>query len=201
MPFISRTPRPPYYAVVFTSINADVDHVSVIASPLASVTAPLTLEVGPATVSVPVVLVTLIRPAPPAVAVKFAPSVSVMKTPPEPEAAVIVPAVVRMFASTVPMPLVPAAGVARLTVQIVVLCLRLGFGLEVIVEVLAVEACLTVDAELAGAHEGMEDIQTADVGVAAHDDIIHDGPDVGADMGMGIRGADLGAQRIDGNRV
>jgi len=26
MPFISKTPRPPYYAVVFTSINADVDH-------------------------------------------------------------------------------------------------------------------------------------------------------------------------------
>lgn len=26
MPFISRTPQPPYYAVVFTSINADVDH-------------------------------------------------------------------------------------------------------------------------------------------------------------------------------
>jgi heme-degrading monooxygenase HmoA len=26
MPFISRTPKPPYYAVVFTSINADVDH-------------------------------------------------------------------------------------------------------------------------------------------------------------------------------
>ncbi len=26
MPFISRTPEPPYYAVVFTSINADVDH-------------------------------------------------------------------------------------------------------------------------------------------------------------------------------
>ena len=26
MPFISRTPNPPYYAVVFTSINADVDH-------------------------------------------------------------------------------------------------------------------------------------------------------------------------------
>ena len=26
MPFIARTPEPPYYAVVFTSINADVDH-------------------------------------------------------------------------------------------------------------------------------------------------------------------------------
>ena len=26
MPFISRTPKPPYYVVVFTSINADVDH-------------------------------------------------------------------------------------------------------------------------------------------------------------------------------
>src|SRR5262245_30598892 len=26
MPFISKTPKPPYYAVVFTSINADVDH-------------------------------------------------------------------------------------------------------------------------------------------------------------------------------
>ena len=27
MPFISKTPKPPYYAVIFTSINADVDHV------------------------------------------------------------------------------------------------------------------------------------------------------------------------------
>lgn len=26
MPYISKTPKPPYYAVVFTSINADVDH-------------------------------------------------------------------------------------------------------------------------------------------------------------------------------
>ena len=26
MRFISKTPRPPYYAVVFTSINAEVDH-------------------------------------------------------------------------------------------------------------------------------------------------------------------------------
>jgi heme-degrading monooxygenase HmoA len=26
MPFISKTPSPPYYAVIFTSINADVDH-------------------------------------------------------------------------------------------------------------------------------------------------------------------------------
>ena len=26
MPFVSTTPPPPYYAVVFTSINADVDH-------------------------------------------------------------------------------------------------------------------------------------------------------------------------------
>ncbi|MFO0995426.1 MAG: antibiotic biosynthesis monooxygenase [Alphaproteobacteria bacterium] len=26
MPFISRTPEPPYYAVIFTSINADTDH-------------------------------------------------------------------------------------------------------------------------------------------------------------------------------
>jgi len=26
MPYISRTPTPPYYTVVFTSINADVDH-------------------------------------------------------------------------------------------------------------------------------------------------------------------------------
>jgi hypothetical protein len=26
MPFISPTPRPPYFAVIFTSINADVDH-------------------------------------------------------------------------------------------------------------------------------------------------------------------------------
>jgi heme-degrading monooxygenase HmoA len=26
MPFIAKTPRPPYYAVVFTSINAAVDH-------------------------------------------------------------------------------------------------------------------------------------------------------------------------------
>jgi heme-degrading monooxygenase HmoA len=26
MPFVARTPKPPYYAVVFTSINAEVDH-------------------------------------------------------------------------------------------------------------------------------------------------------------------------------
>jgi hypothetical protein len=26
MPYISKTPKPPYYAVVFTSINANVDH-------------------------------------------------------------------------------------------------------------------------------------------------------------------------------
>jgi len=26
MPFITKTPKPPYYCVVFTSINADVDH-------------------------------------------------------------------------------------------------------------------------------------------------------------------------------
>jgi heme-degrading monooxygenase HmoA len=26
MPYISRTPKPPYYAVVFTSINGKVDH-------------------------------------------------------------------------------------------------------------------------------------------------------------------------------
>jgi heme-degrading monooxygenase HmoA len=26
MPFIARTPEPPYYAVVFTSINAETDH-------------------------------------------------------------------------------------------------------------------------------------------------------------------------------
>ena len=26
MPFIARTPEPPYYVAVFTSINADVDH-------------------------------------------------------------------------------------------------------------------------------------------------------------------------------
>jgi hypothetical protein len=26
MPFIAHTPEPPYYAVIFTSINAEVDH-------------------------------------------------------------------------------------------------------------------------------------------------------------------------------
>lgn len=26
MPYISKTPKPPYYAVIFTSINAPVDH-------------------------------------------------------------------------------------------------------------------------------------------------------------------------------
>lgn len=26
MPYICKTPKPPYYAVIFTSINADVDH-------------------------------------------------------------------------------------------------------------------------------------------------------------------------------
>jgi len=29
MPFIARTPEPPYYAVIFTSINAEVDHTSI----------------------------------------------------------------------------------------------------------------------------------------------------------------------------
>jgi hypothetical protein len=31
MPFIAKTPRPPYYAVVFTSINTDVDNTEHIA--------------------------------------------------------------------------------------------------------------------------------------------------------------------------
>jgi heme-degrading monooxygenase HmoA len=31
MAFISKTPKPPYYAVIFTSINADVDHVEHVA--------------------------------------------------------------------------------------------------------------------------------------------------------------------------
>src|SRR6267378_620342 len=88
----------------------------VTASPLARVMAPLPVEVGPATTSVPVVLVSVIGPAPVAVAVKLAPSVSVMNTPPEPAAAVIVAAVVRILAPAVPMPLAPAAGVVRLTV-------------------------------------------------------------------------------------
>ena len=26
MPYVAKTPKPPYYAVVFTSINANVDH-------------------------------------------------------------------------------------------------------------------------------------------------------------------------------
>jgi heme-degrading monooxygenase HmoA len=26
MPYVAKTPKPPYFAVVFTSINADVDH-------------------------------------------------------------------------------------------------------------------------------------------------------------------------------
>ena len=26
MPFVAKTPKPPYYAVIFTSINAEVDH-------------------------------------------------------------------------------------------------------------------------------------------------------------------------------
>src|SRR5206468_6508248 len=78
--------------------------------------APLPVEVGPATVRVPAVFVRLIWPAPVAVAVKLAPSLSVMNTPPEPAAAVMVPAVVRIFAPAVPIPLVPAAGVTRFIV-------------------------------------------------------------------------------------
>jgi heme-degrading monooxygenase HmoA len=27
VPFVSKTPKPPYFAVVFTSVNADVDHI------------------------------------------------------------------------------------------------------------------------------------------------------------------------------
>ena len=26
MPYVSKTPKPPYFAVIFTSVNADVDH-------------------------------------------------------------------------------------------------------------------------------------------------------------------------------
>src|SRR4030095_1857755 len=86
--------------------------------PLDRVTGPLPVDIGPATVSVPVVLVRLIAPVPVAVAVVFAPFVSVMKTPPEPAAAVTVPAVVRMFAPAVPIPLAPVVGVARLTAPV-----------------------------------------------------------------------------------
>ena len=67
------------------------------ASPLEIVIAPLPVELAPFTVSVPVVLVRLIGPAPVALAVKLAPSDSVMKTPPDPVVAVTVPAVVRMW--------------------------------------------------------------------------------------------------------
>src|SRR5574341_349733 len=83
--------------------------------PPVRVMGPLPVEVAPATVSVPVVLVRLIAPAPVAVAVKLAPFVSVMNTPPEPDAAVTVPAVVWIFAPAVPIPLAPTVGVVRMT--------------------------------------------------------------------------------------
>src|SRR5207253_4113255 len=51
-----------------------------------------------------------------AAAMTLAPSVSRMNTPPEPAAAVIVPAVVRIFAAGVPIPLALALGVVRSTV-------------------------------------------------------------------------------------
>ena len=67
---------------------------TLIASALLRVMLPVTLLVAPAMFSVPLVLVNAMSPAPVAVAVKLAPSVSVMYTPPEPVAAVMVPAVV-----------------------------------------------------------------------------------------------------------
>src|SRR5262250_447424 len=90
----------------------------VTASPLDRVIAPLPVAIGVATESVPVVLARVIGPAPVAVAVKLAPFVSVMKTPPEPAAAVMVSAVVRTGAPTAPMPLVPDVGVRRATVPV-----------------------------------------------------------------------------------
>src|SRR4029453_3226757 len=89
---------------------------SVTASPLVSVIAPLPVDVGPATVSVPVALVRLIAPAPVAVAGKAAPSVSVTKAPPEPVAAVMVPAEVSTLAPGEPIRAV-AAPVRRVTVS------------------------------------------------------------------------------------
>jgi len=75
----------------------------VTASPLASVIAPLPVDMDPV-VSVPLVLVTLMAPAPVAVAVTVAPSVSVMNTPPVPEEAEMDPAVVRILVATAPIP-------------------------------------------------------------------------------------------------
>src|SRR3984893_17198172 len=77
-------------------------------------TGPVPLVIGPATVSVPPV-VRFTGPAPAAVAVKVAPSVSLMKTPPEPAAAVTEPAAVWTGAPAVPMELAPAAGVVSVT--------------------------------------------------------------------------------------
>src|SRR5207247_6447130 len=91
---------------------------SVTASPLDRVIAPLPVEIGVATVSVPVVLVRVMAPAPVAVALKLGPFDSVMKTPPEPAAAVIVSAAVRMGVPATPMLLAPAVGVATPTVPV-----------------------------------------------------------------------------------
>ena len=82
-----------------------------------SVTAPDPVPVAPEMVSVPVVLRRLTAPASVAVAVKAAPFDSVMKTPPDPVDAVIVPAVVKIGATLVPM--APAAApVDRATVPL-----------------------------------------------------------------------------------
>src|SRR5262244_1892972 len=88
------------------------------ASPLESVMAPLPVEIGVAMVSVPVVFVREIGPAPVVDTLKVAPFVSVMNTPPEPAAALIVPAVVRIGAPAAPMPLAPVVGVVRFTVPV-----------------------------------------------------------------------------------
>ena len=89
---------------------------SVIASALDSVSVPPPVTLAPAMFKVPAVLVSAMSPvAPVTLAVKLAPSLSVINIPPVPAAAVMVPAVVRMFAPLLPMPLA-APPVVRATV-------------------------------------------------------------------------------------
>ncbi len=80
---------------------------------------PVPVPVAPPMVSVFALLVSAMLPAPVAVAVKLAPSVSVMNTPPESAVAMIVLAVVLIGARFAPIPL-PAALAVRVTVLAVI---------------------------------------------------------------------------------
>jgi len=99
-------PAPPTFALRVT------------ASPLDSVIAPLPVDIGEATVNVPAVLVSVMGPAPAAVALKLAPFDSVMKTPPEPATAVMLSAEVSTGVPDTPMLLAPEVGVARFTAPV-----------------------------------------------------------------------------------